>query len=494
MRTIFRSLVDIVNKEGRHTIEADDLKANYKTFISSNLKPDDPSYITIYHMIEAHYREYNQLPNILLLVQQAEHKGDEGVLSSLKDIILEKPYTGHNFIANLNTVCAAQRRDHLQDIIEKTWKIANDGLDIGFGKKKNKLQGISEAIDYFNRNVSSVLDKSGSQQPQGIIEPDIEKLLSIEDTSNVLYLPHAEMGKEYCYKPGQLIIVAARTGGNKSTRLLYESAYWTACGRSGLFFSLEMDPSDVYKLFYLTLNNTFLQDFVIDPELKGLLSDKAMNNSEFSEKDKKIFRNVSQIIADKDLGTFRVVDMPRLNSAAIANVARTFKQDMRKIGRRLDYIVVDYAGLMTPTDLQISRSGQTEYINQVIRELKLLALELKIPLITAFQLNRESLKRSNSTDRKSKARPKTFDLAWANECERSADKIIFIHPTFDDGIVKEFEIIIGKARRETTGKVFFSSLNLDTKVWSDGDGFVMVDSEVNPPAEEPMLKDFNLDI
>ena len=61
MKRLFRSLIDI-RKEGRSTIEPEDLVRNYRVFLSSKVQAEDPSYIKLYHWLEAHYRDHKEMP------------------------------------------------------------------------------------------------------------------------------------------------------------------------------------------------------------------------------------------------------------------------------------------------------------------------------------------------------------------------------------------------------------------------------------------------
>ncbi len=113
----------------------------------------------------------------------------------------------------------------------------------------------------------------------------------------------------------------------------------------------------------------------------------------------------------------------------------------------LDLIVVDYLGLM-------HADGKTENrqleVSEISRQLKAIALELKVPLIACAQLSRASTTRDNK-------RPALSDLRDSGSIEQDADVVMFIHregyydPETEDKNVGE--IIVAKQRNGPLGTV-----------------------------------------
>ena len=113
----------------------------------------------------------------------------------------------------------------------------------------------------------------------------------------------------------------------------------------------------------------------------------------------------------------------------------------------LDLIIVDYLGLM-------HADGKTENrqleVSEISRQLKAIALELKVPLIACAQLSRASTTRDNK-------RPALSDLRDSGSIEQDADVVMFIHregyydPETADKNVGE--IIIAKQRNGPLGTV-----------------------------------------
>ena len=84
----------------------------------------------------------------------------------------------------------------------------------------------------------------------------------------------------------------------------------------------------------------------------------------------------------------------------------------------LSYIMVDYIGIISPS--KGMTSSRTEYMTEISRELKSLALQYNVPVICLAQLNRETMKRSNP-------RPQLSDLRDTGAIEQDADGVIMLH-------------------------------------------------------------------
>ena len=115
-------------------------------------------------------------------------------------------------------------------------------------------------------------------------------------------------------------------------------------------------------------------------------------------------------VADPDKSDFTVADLR--HRAEVLHAQTPFRA-----------IFVDHVGLMAPRKWV---SSTTERLNEVIRDLKRLAMSFHrgqgTAVVALFQINREGFK--TATKRKEKGGTAYYDLtalSYANECERSAD-------------------------------------------------------------------------
>ncbi|MCH5187080.1 MAG: replicative DNA helicase [Oscillospiraceae bacterium] len=117
-----------------------------------------------------------------------------------------------------------------------------------------------------------------------------------------------------------------------------------------------------------------------------------------------------------------------------------------KLEKGLDLVVIDYLQLMQGSGKENNRATE---IGAISRALKIMARDLNVPVITAAQLNRESVKE--------KRRPRVSDLRESGTIEQDADIILMLHDPNADKDGEEgghsniIECIIGKNRAGSMG-------------------------------------------
>ncbi len=142
-------------------------------------------------------------------------------------------------------------------------------------------------------------------------------------------------------------------------------------------------------------------------------------------------------------------DTAMLSPMQLRAKARKLSFELMLQGKKLGLIIVDYLQLMTSSSKR--RENRQNEVSEISRELKIIAKELKCPLIAMSQLNRTPEKREDP-------RPKLADLRDSGALEQDADVVAFIFreeqmqamPTN----IGQAEIIIAKQRMGPTGTVY----------------------------------------
>lgn len=221
-------------------------------------------------------------------------------------------------------------------------------------------------------------------------------------------------------RPGALYVIGARPGVGKSVVGL-QLATALADHGSVAFISLEMRSSDLHKRAMST---------------HAKVDMRKLENHQLDESDWTKISRVADKLADMPIA---VLDRP---SATIGEIKRYITATHRR--KPLAGVVLDYLQLMDPPPGD--RRPRHEYVAAMSRQLKVLAMELNVPIIAISQLNR------GSTGREDK-RPQLSDLRESGAIEQDADVVILLHREFEEGKAHEITLGVAKNRRGQPGSM-----------------------------------------
>lgn len=225
-------------------------------------------------------------------------------------------------------------------------------------------------------------------------------------------------------QPSNLVIIAARPSMGKSALMACLVRNQLMAGYSVGIFSLEMSREEVADRIIASVTELNLVKFKngsFGSDDMGLVAKRASQLS-------------NERLAIDDTGGITINEISRKAKAMRS------KEDV-------DIIYIDYLGLITPPKEAFSTN---EGISKITRSLKLLAKELKIPVVCLSQLSRKPMERPDK-------RPMLSDLRDSGSIEQDADVVCFIHreEAFDRNTQKKgvAEIIIAKQRNGPTGMI-----------------------------------------
>ena len=219
-------------------------------------------------------------------------------------------------------------------------------------------------------------------------------------------------------QPGAVYIVGARPSVGKSVFAVQLAQALLTQG-SVAFISLEMSHHD--------LNLRFMAN-----ELK-IPMDRLIGHK-LEERD---WQKIAGWIKNQQHRPLAVLDR---TGSTITDI----KKFVRSVNRRkpLAGIVVDYLQLMNqpPGD----KRARHEFVSDMSRELKILAMEYNIPVIVLSQLNRNSTSRDDG-------KPRLSDLRESGSIEQDADVVMLLHRELYGENSVDMHVLIAKNRRGRTG-------------------------------------------
>ncbi|MBW6516226.1 MAG: replicative DNA helicase [Candidatus Cloacimonetes bacterium] len=230
------------------------------------------------------------------------------------------------------------------------------------------------------------------------------------------------------FRPGQLIVIAARPGMGKSAFAL-NIALNTALRQNTKvgIFTMEMSVEEVLLRMISTKSMVSMDNMLTG---HGLDQHKRRGIIEQAEKISKL-----DIFLD-DVGTNSPLDLRAK--------ARRLKAEQDGLG----LIIIDYMQLMASSRRNVENRQQE--ISEISRSMKILAKELQVPVIALSQLNRALENREDK-------RPRLSDLRESGAIEQDADLVMFIYREAKYKKTEEnadrANIIIAKNRHGKTGEI-----------------------------------------
>ncbi len=437
MKRIFRSIIDI-RKDDRPTIEPEDLVRNYRVFLSSRVKAEDPSYVTLYHWLESHYRQYKEMPSLHLLRIQAEKEGNEGILAALRDIMAETPFVRSDYKEILKQKFEEQAKSEYQKVLNEAWQAANDGLKIG---KNKEIKGLGSSIEYIISKAKQFRMIDVTTKTEGDIRTAEDSREVMEQYKKRKGDPLANLGM-YTFLspidipvrgllPGELMLVAAYVKQGKTIMVTNMAYSGIVQGLNGLFITLEMNFQEMRDMIYVlhTVNPDWMNHKKYG-RLVGKVTWDKVRHGELEEEEQEFFETSSKDFEiRKDFGKLFIHQpVESLTPSRLEMIAYDYNAQLREVGKTLDFLIIDYVGLMYPD--RDDRYGDYNIdLNSIIKKLKNLSINFDngrmLRTISPFQINRQGHKDAEKND----GLYKLSALSNANEAERSSDVVMTTYMT-----------------------------------------------------------------
>lgn len=169
------------------------------------------------------------------------------------------------------------------------------------------------------------------------------------------------------FSRGELNIFAGGSGSGKSLVMMNIALNWVQQGLHGVYVTLELSQ-----------------------ELTGLRTAAMLTN--MSTKDIRRDKDTAALkikMVGKKSGTYQVKALPAQSN--INDIRAFLKEYQIQTGRKIDFIMIDYLDLLMPVSAKVSPNDLFVKDKYVSEELRNLAKELGILMVTASQLNRSAV-------------------------------------------------------------------------------------------------------
>ena len=213
---------------------------------------------------------------------------------------------------------------------------------------------------------------------------------------------------------GELTIIGARPGAGKTTFSLQVAENIARKNKNICFVSLEMSE------------NQLIQKIL---SLRTGINSRKIRNGDLS----------IELLEQIGLECAKISDL-KFNILTKANTIQQIEINARRLKNqnKLDLLVIDYLQLLRNNGKFNSREQE---VADISRTLKLLSLELEIPIIALCQLNRNA----------NKSEPTLADIRESGSIEQDADNVIFLYQENPDNNIVTVDL--QKQRSGNIGKI-----------------------------------------
>lgn|GEM_PF-1600406 len=419
---------------------------NYHAMVDSGLGFELPEDNIIWAFVQDFFKSHGHVPLVQSIRSHYEAVHENDVVDRLERLAMIKPRTRGDFLTYLEEKARDRRNRVVLELAKEMTQITSTGLEVkGPRGKSEKLFGAIDAIRHVLDRSHDIVAPTLGTKLSGNLMQDGDDFMARYD--RVKADPKYGIG-QYCgiaqidaamngAKRYELWVHAGFTGALKSTTGLHwayiQAVYY---GFSTVYFSLEMPYLQCRNMIY-TMHSAH-EDFKPVREELGIegigLDYERVRDGNLAPNEERFLReyvvpslNKQRVVPPRgrhaldprDYGDIHIeVADPDKTDFTVPDLRA--KAELIFSKTPFSMIVVDHGGLMSARQRY---SNTTEKLNEVVRDLKRLAMSFNrgmgIAILLLFQINREGYKQAE----KNGGRYNLAALAYANECERSADVV-----------------------------------------------------------------------
>lgn len=308
-----------------------------------------------------------------------------------------------------NQVIELSKKRKLMELLQKsiTELMEAENIDIFMQDKIKQINKIAEINEKEQTFVEQVVETSTEIEKNTLQKPDYTLYTGITDLDKMICGLHKQ----------ELTIIGARPGVGKTTLALQIAEHIAERGTETAIISLEMSDTQV---------------------IQKLISRRARINSYKMRMGTLETKELEQIgIVSAEIAELPIHLITKARTIQhIENIARKLKNK-----NNLGLMVIDYIQLIKNKGKFNSREQE---VADITRTLKLLSLELNIPIVGLCQLNRNAARQE----------PTLADLRESGAIEQDADNILFLYQEAESTeTIVDITLKLAKQRAGEIGKI-----------------------------------------
>ncbi len=339
----------------------------------------------------------------------------------------------------IDSVVTASNIDYYINIIKEKAiirRLINTATDI-ITESYNEEENITSLLDNAEKSILEVIRSRQTTEFRPINEilknaqAQLEFLSQNKSTISGLETGFYDLDKATSgLHEGEMIVLAARPGMGKTAFALNIATHAAKTTKKAIaIFNLEMSAEQLVNRMISAI---------------GGIDGRKLQNGQLNQNDWKKYNEAISQLANTNI---YVED----NASITSNDIRAKCRRLATKPEGLGLIIIDYLQLLT-TGGKRPESRQQE-VSDISRSIKMMAMELKVPVIALAQLSRNAEKRENNE-------PMLADLRESGSIEQDADIVMFINrkdyykakTELGKNENVETDIIIAKHRKGGTGK------------------------------------------
>lgn len=339
----------------------------------------------IFKMLKEYFKKYKDNPSFTEIIAMTRNVANAEIREAIKQSLI-------------SSRLAAESKS-IDFMLDQTVMFVKDSLYLEALRVGS--EGLMKCDEELKKKAEKIMDdraKITIDTDLGLDFDDIQRMVDYyQERSIGILSQHKELNKRLGtgFLPGTISLIMAASGIGKSLLMTDLISGNIKDNKNVLLVSLEMGDMEIMKrvhanVFNLPINS--LNDCALTDEEKTLIKSEDIAH-EFVSKEN-IIDAYDKLKAQGETGKLYIKDYPSGTFSALNLIALVESYKM-ELGIEFDMVYIDYVGI-AKSDLVTQSVGLYSYVKSIVEEFRSAARVLKLPIISANQLNRGAVNKDDA--------------------------------------------------------------------------------------------------